>query len=275
MRLSPLGVFPARFGAAVTLGAALLLGGGAPVCGEELPPDVQRAVDVAAGFPAPSKALGFLYLGTGKRSDGVDVELSVRAEPTLEAGLPAWRVTETWGAKAGAAASRRTVECVLAPDLTPLRGSTFEDGTAAPIRVEWLGGEKALALQVTGSGQRALRTTWYSGQPLAELGGALLWARLAPREGPPCRAAFGAPSWNRLTGAVQGFFTLQLESGPGPDLRIQEPNAPEVTEVRTWVVQGTREDRTPLLRVLLDSVTGLPRMVTIGNTTYGGETRPL
>lgn len=246
-----------------------------PVAGEDLPPDIRRAVEVAARFPAPDKALGFLYLGTGRRADGTEVELSVRAEPTVEAGLPAWRVTEIWGAKAGSAGARRTVECVLAPDLTPLKGSTFEDGTSKPTRVEWLGGEKALAIQVTGSGKRVLRTIWYSGQPLVELGGALLWCRLAPREGPPSRAAFGAPSWNRLTGEAQGFLALQLEAGPGPDVHIQEPNAPEVTEIRTWVVQGTREDRSPLLKVLLDSATGLPRMVTIGGTTYGGETRPL
>jgi hypothetical protein len=260
-------------GSAVALCLAVLAP--APAAGEDLPPDVRRAVEVAAAFPAPTKALGFLYLGTGKRADGTEVELSVRAEPTVESGLPAWRVTEIWGAKAGAAGARRTVECVLAPDLTPLRGSTFEDGTSRATRVEWLGGDKALAVQVSGSGKRLLRTAWYSGQPLVELGAALLWCRLAPRETPPCRAAFGAPSWNRLTGEAQGFQTLQLEAGPGPDIRIQEPNAPEITEIQTWVVQGAREDRSPILKVLLDAANGLPRMVTIGGTTYGGETRPL
>lgn len=242
---------------------------------EELPPDVRQARQMAAEFPAPSKALGFQFFGQGRRTDATEVELSVRIEPQQEGQLKAWKITETWSAKAGATAARRVVEALLAPDLTPLKGSTFEDGTSSATRLEWLGGERVLALQLLGSDKRVLRSAWYAGQPVVEVGGALLWARLMPRTAPPCRLDFCAPSWNRLTGDLQGFFSLQIVAGQGPDIEIQEPSAPEVTRVETWAVRGSREDKTQVFQVLVDVRTGWPRMVTVGGTTYAGEARPL
>jgi len=247
---------------------------------EDLPPPVRQARQLAAELPTPSKALGFHFLGQGKRADGTEVELSIKAEAITDAGQPAWKVTETWGAKAAKAGSRRTVECVLTQDLTPLRGGTFEDGTATATKVEWLGGEKLLAIQVSGAKQgggttRVLRSAWYAGQPVVEVGGAVLWARLVPQGAPPCQVDFCAPSWNRLTGDAQAFFGLELVGGPGPEFEIREPDAPEPTRVATWALQGSKQDRSRLLQVLMDTKTGWPRMVAIHGSVYAGESRGL
>ena len=198
----------------------------------------------------------------------------------MDAGQAAWKVTEIWAAKAGAAGARRTVECVLAQDLTPLRGGTYEDGTATPTKVEWLGGEKLLAIQVSGAktgggATRVLRSAWYAGQPLVEVGGAVLWARLMPRGAPPCQVDFCAPSWNRLTGDAHAFFGLEIVGGQGPDFEIRAPSAPEPIRVETWALLGSRHDRSKLLQVLVDTSTGWPRMVSIHGSVYAGESRGL
>jgi hypothetical protein len=247
---------------------------------EDLPPQVRQALQLAAELPLPTKALGFHFLGTGKRADGAEVELGIRAEPTQHDGLPAWKLTEIWGAKTTGAGARRTVECVLAQDLTPIRGGTYDDGTAAPQKVEWLGGEKVLAVQVSGKGAggkatRSMRSAWYAGQPVVEVGGFVLWARLLPRGTPPCQIDFGAPSWNRLTGEPHAFLGLGVVGGSGPDFMIQEPNAPEPTRVSTWAWLGNRQDGSKLVHVLVDTTTGWPRMVSIHGTTYAGESRGL
>ena len=247
---------------------------------EDLPPQVRQARQLAAELPLPSKALGFHFLGNGKRSDGAEVELGIRAEPGQQDGQPIWKVTEIWGAKTTGAGARRTVECVLAQDLTPIRGGTYEDGTAAPQKVEWLGGDKVLAIQVSGKGAagkavRVLRSAWYAGQPVVEVGGFVLWARLLPRGSPPCQIDFGAPSWNRLTGEAHAFLGLQVVGGTGPDFMIQEQNAPEPTRVSTWAWLGNRQDGSKLVQVLVDASTGWPRMVSIHGTTYAGESRGL
>ncbi len=247
---------------------------------EDLPPPVRQARQLAAELPTPSKALGFLFLGHGKRPDGTEVELSIKAEAVIDAGQSAWKVTEVWGAKAGAAGARRTVECVLAQDLTPLRGATYEDGTATPTKVEWLGGEKLLAIQISGTkagggATRLLRSAWYAGQPLVEVGGAALWARLMPRGAPPCQVDFCAPSWNRLTGEAQAFFGLEIVGGKGPEFEIRGADPAAPTRVETWAILGSRQDRSKLLQVLVDTTTGWPRMVSVQGSVYAGESRAL
>jgi hypothetical protein len=263
-----------RGAAALGLLASLSLAGSAARA-EEQPPEVRQALQLAAEFAAPSKALGFVYQGQGRREDGTEVELTLRVEPVEEGALKAWKVGEIWAAKGPKGAARRSLETLFAADLTPLRGSTAEDGTAAPARVEWLGGEKALAVQITAKDRRLLRTAWYAGQPLVEVGGLVLWARLLPRTAPPVKVDFCAPSWNRFTGEPQKFLGIVVVTGKGPDIEIRPDNAPEPTRLSTWAVAGSRDDKTPFFHVVLDPRTGLPILVTVNGTAYAGDSRPL
>lgn len=259
----------------LTLVAALATVSGGGLRADEQPPEVRQALQLAAEFPAPSKALGFVFQGQGKREDGTEVELTLRVEPHEEGALKAWKVGETWAAKSGQAGARRSVDLLLAADLTPLKGSTSETGTPAPTRVEWLGGEKALALQVSGKDKRLLRTVWYAGQPLTEVGGLVLWARLLPRTVPPLKVDFCAPSWSRLTGDPQRYQGISVVAGKGPDFDIQPVNAPEPIHLSTWAVAGSRDDKQPFFHVVLHPETGLPMMITVNGTTYAGDCHPL
>ena len=261
---------------AVALGLVGLLAlSGSVARAEEQPPEVRQALALAAEFAAPTKALGFVYQGQGQRQDGTEVELTVRVEPVEDGALKAWKVGEIWAAKGAKGSARRMIETTFAPDLTPLRGSTADEGTANPARVEWLGGEKALAVQITGKDRRVLRTTWYAGQPVVEVGGMILWARLLPRTAPPVRIDFCAPSWNRLTGEAQKFSGILMHGGKGPDIEIRPENAPEPTRLTTWGVAGSRGEDQPFFHVALDTRTGLPVMVTVNGTAYAGDSRPL
>lgn len=260
--------------------AALLVRGG-PARAEDLPPQVQQALRLAAEFPAPSKALGFQFQAQGQRTDPAtgqvlaEVELALRVEPLEEGSLKLWKTTEIWSAKTAQATSRRMVEVVLTPDLTPIRGTTYEDGTATATVVDWLGGDKMLAIQVKNRDKRLLRTAGYAGQPVVEVGGALLLARLLPKEFPRCQVDFCAPSWNKLTGDAQRFMGLVLVGGPGPSVQVQSQNAPEVLTIPTISIQGYRDAQTLIFSVLRHAETGLPIMVNINGTTYAGDTRPL
>lgn len=267
------------------LGAALLLGGlaGLPAARSEeapQPPGVRAAREAAARFPLPSRELGFQFVASGSRPDGAELELTVRVEPVEEAGLPAWRLTEVWSAKAAGATARRMVESLVAQDLTPLRGSTYEDGTARPQRLEWLAGDRVLALRLSGAGSdgkavREARSAWFAGQPVVEVAGALLWARLAPRVSGVVQVDFAAPSWNRLGTAAQGFQGLSVEGGPGPEFRVATPGSGEVQQVATHALTARSGDGQKVLQVLVDSADGRPRMVTVYGSTYLGQALPL
>lgn len=261
--------------------AATLLARGGAARAEELPPQVQQALKLASEFPAPDKALGFQFQAQGQRTDPAtgqvlaEVELALRVEPLQEGSLKLWKTTEIWSAKTAQATSRRMVEVVLNPDLTPIRGSTYEDGTATATVVDWLGGNKMLAIQVKNKDKRLLRTAGYAGQPVVEVGGALLLARLLPKEFPRAQVDFCAPSWNKLVGDPQGFMGLVLVGGPGPSIQVQSPNAPEVLTIPTVSIQGYRDAKTLIFSVLRNAETGLPVMININGTTYGGDARPL
>lgn len=261
--------------------AATLLARGGAARAEELPPQVQQALKLASEFPAPDKALGFQFQAQGQRTDPAtgqvlaEVELALRVEPLQEGSLKLWKTTEIWSAKTAQATSRRMVEVVLNPDLTPIRGSTYEDGTATATVVDWLGGDKMLAIQVKNKDKRLLRTAGYAGQPVVEVGGALLLARLLPKEFPRAQVDFCAPSWNKLVGDPQGFMGLVLVGGPGPSIQVQSPNAPEVLTIPTVSIQGYRDAKTLIFSVLRNAETGLPVMININGTTYGGDARPL
>lgn len=268
---------------ALALGAALALraASSAPADAEEQPEGVRAALGLAAEFPKPDAALGFVFFAQGERrsADGASVlanlEFAVRVEPVTEGAWTGWRTTETWTAKSAQATSRRTVEAVFAPDLTPIRGSTYEEGMPVPTKLEWLGGEKGLALQLTAKEKRVLRSAWYAGQPVVEVGGAMLLARLLPAEFPRCQLDFCAPSWNKIAGDPQRFFGITLAGGDGPPIQIQEQNSPEVQTIETRSVQGFREDKALIFSILLRRSTGLPIMVMINGVTYAGQVQPL
>jgi hypothetical protein len=244
---------------------------------EDGPPEVRQALALAAQFPAPAEALGFVFQGQGLRADGTEVELTLRFEPLDDAGLKAWKVTEIWAAKTGQGAVRRTVETILAPDLTPLRGSVAGSGAGTPTRVDWLGGEKSLALQLRGKDRRVLRTAWYAGQPVVEVGAFTLLARLLPATAAPFAVDFYAPSWSRLDGPVPKFAGSTVVAGKGPTMEIRSTDAPEPTLLTTRAVaamQGAQGDTTPFFHVVLNASTGLPVMVTVNGTAYAGDSRP-
>jgi hypothetical protein len=261
-----------RFACALLTSVCLV---GSAARAEELPSEVRQALALAAEFAAPTKALGFVYQGQGRRPDGTEVELTIRVEPVEEGALKSWKVTETWTARTAKSSAQRSLESRFAPDLTPLKGSTSEDGTGSPARVEWLGGEKAVAVQVTGKDRRLLRTAWYAGQPVVEVGGLMLWARLQPRTAPPLKLDFCAPSWNRFTGEAQGFQGITVVTGKGPEIEIRPANAPEPVRLTTWAVAGSKGEATPFFHVVFDDKTGLPIMVTVNGTAYAGDSHPL
>ncbi len=266
---------------ALAAGLPLLLVPGAPARGEDLPPQVLQALTLAAALPAPSRALGFQFHAQGERKDPASgqvqaqLELSLRVEPVTEGGLEGWKTTEVWSAKTATATSRRQVEATFSRDLTPLRGATYEDGTAHPVQVDWLGGERILAIQVRGKDRRVLRSAGYAGQAVVEVGGALLWARLLPKEFPRCQIDFLCPSWNKLGAEGPKAMGLALVGGEGPPIRVQSQNAPEVAEIRTTSIQGYRDAQTLVFSVLRHAETGLPILVMINGTTYAGDARPL
>lgn len=265
----------------LALAVAALLLRSLPAAAEEQPEGVRAALALAAELPQPSAALGFTFFAQGERRDKdgktvlAAVELALRVEPLTEGGWTGWKTTETWTAKTPQATSRRMVEAVFAPDLTPIRGSTFEEGTQVPTQLEWLGGEKALALQLKTKDQRVLRSAWYAGQPVVEVGGAVLLARLLPRDFKRCQLDFCAPSWNKVGTEPQRFFGIALAGGTGPQIRIQEQNAPEVQTIETVSVQGYRDEQTLIFSILLNKDTGLPIMVMINGVTYAGQVTPL
>lgn len=266
--------------AAATLFLALVWPAMAPQGGaraEDLPPEVRQALALAAEFPAPSEALGFVFQGQGVRTDGTEVELTLRVEPYDDGGLKAWKVGEIWAAKAGKETVRRTVETILAPDLTPLRGSVAGSGAGTPGRVDWLGGEKSIAVQLRGKERRVLRTAWYAGQPVVEVGAFALLARLLPETAPPSSVDFCAPSWTRLDGPAPKFQGATVVVGKGPALEIRHADAPEPTLLTTRAVAAmasAKGDTTPFFHMVLDAATGLPVMVTVNGTAYAGESRP-
>jgi hypothetical protein len=246
---------------------------------EDLPPEVRQALALAGEFPAPSEALGFVFQGQGVRADGTEVELTLRVEPYDDGGLKTWKVGEIWAAKAkaGTETVRRTVETILASDLTPLRGSVAGHGPGTPARVDWFGGEKSLALQLRGKDRRVLRTAWYAGQPVVEVGAFALLARLLPATAPPTSVDFCAPSWTRLDGPAPKFAGATVVVGKGPQLQIQRSDAPEPTVLATRAVAAmaaAKGDTTPFFHMVLDAATGLPVMVTVNGTAYAGESRP-
>lgn len=244
---------------------------------EDLPPEVKQALALAAEFPAPSEALGFVFQGQGVRTDGTEVELTLRVEAYDDGGLKAWKVGEIWAAKVGKDTVRRTVETILAPDLTPLRGSVSGSGPATPGRVDWLGGEKSLAVQLRGKDRRVLRTAWYAGQPIVEVGAFALLGRLLPATAPPSAVDFCAPSWTRLDGPAPKFQGATVVVGKGPALEIRRADAPEPTLLTTRAVAAmvsAKGDSTPFFHLVLDATTGLPVMVTVNGTAYAGESRP-
>lgn len=277
----------ARWG--VTAGCLALLavaaGGARSARGEgeapaALPPGVRAAREAVARFPVPSRELGFQFVAAGTRPDGAEVEITVRVEPAEEAGLPAWKLTEVWGAKGGGASARRMVESLVAQDLTPLRGGTYEDGTARPQRLEWLAGERVLALRLSGTGgdgqpAREARSAWFAGQPMVEAASLLLWARLAPRAPAVLQVDFCAPSWNRLGSPVQAFQGLTLEGGAGPEFRVAQPGSQEVQRVATQAWTARSADGQKVLQVLVDAADGRPRMLAVYGSTYVGQALPL
>jgi hypothetical protein len=244
---------------------------------EDLPPEVRQALALTAAFPAPAAELGFVFQGQGKRTDGTEVELTLRVEPHDDGGLKAWKVGEIWAAKAGKDTVRRTVETILAPDLTPIRGSVAGSGPGTPGRADWLGGEKTLAVQLRGKDRRVLRTAWFAGQPVVEVGAFALLARLLPATAPPSAVDFCAPSWTKLDGPAPKFSGATVVTGKGPTLEILRPGSDKPTALTTRavaVMTSAKGDSTPFFHVVLDAATGLPVMVTVNGTAYAGESRP-
>jgi hypothetical protein len=243
---------------------------------EEAPPEVRRAFAIAAELPAPTEALGFVFQGQGRRADGTEVELTLRIEPFDDDGLKVWKVSEIWSAKAAQGTARRIVESILAPDLTPIRGSVSGGGAGAPTRADWLGGEKTLALQFRAKDRRVLRTAWFAGQPVVEVGAFALLARLLPATAQPFSVDFLAPSWTRLEGAAPKFAGATVVTGKGPTMEIRSGDAPEPTVLTTRAVAAMagQADTTPFFHMVLDTATGLPVMVTVNGTAYAGDSRP-
>ena len=262
-------------GGVLALAVAMAWAPGSRARAEEAPPEVRRALGLAAELPAPSAALGFVFQGQGRRTDGTEVELTLRIEPFDDEGMKAWKVSEIWSAKAAQGTARRIVETILAPDLTPIRGSVTGGGAGAPTRADWLGGDKALTLQFRGKDRRVLRTAWYAGQPVVEVGAFALLARLLPATAPTIAVDFCAPSWARLEGAAPKFSGATVVTGKGPSMEIRTGDAQEPTVLTTRAVAAMagQTDATPFFHVVLDATTGLPVMVTVNGTAYAGDSR--